>query len=270
MGVEPFVLTLLAAVAVCFAAGLLNRPARSPPKPHELRRAACFTGALIVIYVALLSPLDDASDTLVSVHMTQHLLLVMIAAPLLLQSRFPVVLLRALPRSGRRTAARAIKRLGVVPLWRAASSPVFAWCVFVAVFDFWHAPGPYRAAIDHRFLHEFEHVSLILSALAFWPVALGENPARSRGAAILFVATAAVATGLPGALIFLAPEPLYADDSVKVVGGTTFVMYDQQLAGLIMWLLGGLIYVAVVGRLCLDWIDPPEEVSPATRQQRKG
>jgi putative membrane protein len=246
---DPLATLMLCAVALCCAAGLRRR--RAP----KMRVVACLAGGLAAILIALLSPIDAESERLVSIHMTQHLLLVMAAAPLLVCGRFGAVLLSSLPRAMRRPLGSL---WGALHIRITAASASIVWLLFVGLFILWHMPGPYRAALAHESLHVAEHASLLLSALAFWLVALAP-PRRfwTRGASILFIATAAVASALPGALIFFAPRPLYVAATSEL--SLSLVMQDQQYAGLIMWIAGGFVYLHAIARLFLEMMraDPP-------------
>ena len=182
----------------------------------DWRRAGLYASGLSVTLLALASPIDDASDRLVSVHMAQHMMLVLIAAPLLVESRFELALLWALSARSRSKLTHLRRRLCRSAPWRFLATPGVTWFVFVAAFIIWHVPGFYRAALRSPSLHELEHASLLLSAILFWSMALRVGGEFDRGVAIL-VATAAVATTLPGALIFFSPCVCYAASPPSVL-----------------------------------------------------
>ncbi|MFY9658538.1 MAG: cytochrome c oxidase assembly protein [Methylocystis sp.] len=250
MLIEPLLILALTAAAVLFAAGLLRKSKGVAPSLVDWRRAGFYASGLLVTLLALLSPIDDASDRLVSVHMAQHMMLVLIAAPLLAESRFEVAWLWALSPQSRTRLAHFHGRLRRSTPWRILASPGVVWFVFVASFVVWHVPGPYRAALRSPLLHELEHLSLLLAAILFWNGALRASGESHRGVAILCVATAAVATGLSGALIFFSPHPLYATPPASEGAR---VMEDQQIAGLLMWILGDAVYLFFIGRIALGY-----------------
>ncbi len=255
MFLEPSLILALTTAAFLFAVGLARKSKGAALKPLEFRRAGYYALGLLVVLLALISPLENASEKLVCVHMAQHMLLVLVAAPLLAQSRFDIVLPWAIPYSGRQRLAQSYGRLRKSTLWRYVASPSVIWFAFVASFVAWHAPGPYRAALLHPALHELEHVTLALSAIFFWSMAL---QGADRGAAIIWLATAAVATGLPGALILFAPHPVY-EASISSEATIGWIIEDQQIGGLIMWILGDAIYLFFIARICIGYIDASNE-----------
>jgi cytochrome c oxidase assembly factor CtaG len=193
----------------------------------------------------------------------------LVAAPLLVLGRPALALLWALPDPVRR-------RLGAGTGWHVLLAavawlrhPLGAWWGFTAAFVFWHLPGPYTAALADPLLHATEHVSLLATAAAFWAVAFAPaGRGLDYGARLLHVATAAVLGGLPGALMILAPRPLYrvhGDDAAR--WGLTLVQ-DQQLAGLVMWIPGGLVYLLAAAWLFTRWLDAAGR--PGARRARRG
>jgi cytochrome c oxidase assembly factor CtaG/cytochrome c2 len=218
----------------------------------EALRAAAFAAALVLTFLALGSQLSRLSGFLFSAHMAQHLLLIMICAPLFAAARPARLIFRILPLSARVWLASCFR-------WRSARllsflfSPIAIWLYFIGVFAVWHIPGLYARALDDEATHIAEHLSFFLAAFGFWSVAFGHYPARplSPGARLLYVAFAAVASALPGALITIAPRPLYA---AHRIGATSFgftPLEDQQLGGLVMWIPGGFLYMGVVLGLLL-------------------
>jgi putative membrane protein len=123
----------------------------------------------------------------------------------------------------------------------------------------WHFPAPYQAAIDASWLHHLEHAAFLFSALWFWwtliaPARLGRND--SGGGAVLALVTL-MHTGLLGALLTFAPAPLYPDHPTGFLRFGTLA--DQQLAGLIMWVPGGLVYLVTALALSLLWLRQVEQ-----------
>jgi putative membrane protein len=92
-----------------------------------------------------------------------------------------------------------------MPYLRYVVNPVFVWCLFCGCFIFWHLPGPYDLALRYETLHAVEHLSLLAVAFAFWSFVIAPSGRRriGYGQSLLFVATAAVLSGLPGALMTL-------------------------------------------------------------------
>lgn len=161
-----------------------------PKRDIDTWRARCFAGALVALGVALVSPLDALSSALASAHMVQHVLLVLVAAPLLALSASSVTLLRGSPLVVRQAGARWRRRLRLTgPHLRALRDPVTLWLAHVGALWVWHAAVPYDAALEHEPLHILEHVSFLVTAVLFWRVAIGTRGAGrvSNGLGVLLV-----------------------------------------------------------------------------------
>lgn len=258
MSGQVAILAPLGIAALLYAFGF-RRLAAGPGKETVARtaQAASFAAALIVILAALVSPLDDWADASFAAHMGQHLLLIVVAAPLLALSRAPIVMLSAFDVQGRRGLAVAGARSGWNACARALARPVPAWAVFVGVFLFWHMPAAFSWARRHEAVHIGEHLTLLLSAWLFWSVAL--VPARhhlSRGAAALFVVAAAIALDLPSAVMIFSPRPLYTWARAPALPWGLTALQDQELAGLLMWVPGSLVFYSIAIWLFAQWLAP--------------
>lgn len=255
---EPLALTTLAASALVYANGL-SKLWRRAGVGHGIRRwqAAAFAGGLVSLFIGLVSPLNTLAAMLFSAHMVQHLVLVVVAAPLLVLGWPLLPVLWALPPSHRR-------RLGL--WWRHARSPRTAWRVLTqpmlvlamhtVVVWVWHLPDLYLAALANDFVHATEHASFLGTGLLFWWSVL--HPAtRSRfgyGSGILYLFAAAMQGGALGALLTFSREPWYPTYTVRAsVWGLT-ALEDQQAAGLIMWVPGGLVYLVAALILFAAWL----------------
>lgn len=215
-------------------------------------QAATFGVALILTFLALGTRLHALSETLFSAHMAQHLLLIMICAPLFAAARPAHAFFRFLPLPARRWLA-ALSRRRPARFLAVFLSPVALWLYFVGVFAVWHIPGLYARALANEEIHIAEHASFFLAAFGFWYVAFGHYPAHalSPGARVLYVASAALLSALPGALIAIAPRPLYAAHRLGALSFGLTPLEDQQLAGLVMWIPGGFVYMGVILGLLL-------------------
>ena len=191
----------------------------------------CFAAGILSLILALESPLDTLGEDLFSAHMAQHLTLMLVAAPLFVRARPLIAFLWAMPRGLRRWLGRwwggAVGRVFAV-----LTSPVSVWLWFCGLFVFWHIPGPYNWALRHEPVHVLEHLCFFVSAFAFWSVVIEPSGKRrlDYGASLLFVATAAVLSGLPGALMVLTSRPLYPVHAAGVARWGLSLIDDQQLA----------------------------------------
>ena len=214
-------------------------------RPLAARRAAFVLVGFIALVVALLSPLDELAEGLFVAHMVQHMLLIMVAAPmLLLADPFPVVVW-ALPHAWRRRIGRWITRgSSVGRLWRVATATSLAWTVSACVLWGWHLPSAYDAAIAHRGLHDLEHLSFFVAAILFWWPVIHPAPRYRRGASyparVVYLVLGAFQTAALGLLITLAPTVLY-----RSYAGAA-ALEDQARGGVVMWGLGGAIDMLAV------------------------
>jgi cytochrome c oxidase assembly factor CtaG/ferredoxin len=209
-------------------------------------RLAAFLGGLAVLFVATDSPLDTFDRLLLSAHMTQHLLLLMIAPPLLLLGHPVVPLLRGLPKSFVKEG------LGPFLTWPALKrfmkwllAPPVAWVAFAVSTIFWHLPKFYELALSSPAWHGAQHATFFWTGILFWWPVVRPGPGKSRlpewlpipyllGADILNTALSAFFV-FSGRLLY----PVYASAQL----GAISAQEDQILAGAIMWVPGSVIYL---------------------------
>ena len=242
---DPFVLLGVGVVAVLYTRGwrYLRRHSRHAATKAQ---ATCFGVGLGLILLALVSPIGTYDSDLFSLHMTEHLLLTVGAPPLLLLGSPLLALLWGLPDQERRGAARLLRpNGGLFRVGSALAQPPVALALFVTTFALWHVPVLYDAAQGETLIHYTEHILFFSTALLFWwPVIHPGGGARSLGkiAAIAYVSIPMLEGTLIGALLTLAQRPFYATyvDAPRLTGLSP--LDDQQLAGLIMWIPGGVVY----------------------------
>ena len=232
-----------------------------PRRPVDTWRARCFTLALVALGLALLSPLDALSNALASAHMVQHLLLLLVAAPLLALSAPSSAILRGSPLAVRRASGRWRRRLGLTHGNLAVlRHPAAVWLLQVGVLWFWHAAAPYDAALDNQFLHLLEHASFLVTAVLFWHVVVGaRGMARvSNGLGVLLVFTMAMQSVFLSVLLTFARTPWYSGYATTTASWGLDPLTDQQLAGVLMWIPAGGIYLAAALVLLVTWIRATE------------
>lgn len=265
---EPTVLLGIAAVVVAYALawhrGLLSEEDDVSPWLGSPRsRPWYFAAGTFVGFVALLSPIDTGGDRyLFSLHMIQHLLLMMVAPPLCILGIAGIRLPHASPPS----AARR--------LWAFMVRPWAAMVIFSSVLLVWHIPALYDATLTTEAIHVFEHMSFIAVGVVFWwPIVDPQRGADTRGWVGTFPKIAMlVASGIPptvlGLIFTVAPRAVY-DFYARAprLWGLTAVV-DQQIAGVVMFGVGNLIYflaiVAVFWRLFADPAMDEEEAQRAS------
>jgi putative membrane protein len=257
-GGSPLEWLLLVLPALWYAVGV-RALWRTAGRGHGIAvgRAAAFGLGIVVLAVALLSPLDALADALFSAHMVQHLLLILVAAPLLVAGAPVLGLLRALPVAVRRGTGRWWARHGFVPrLVHLLTAPGVAFALHVVALWFWHFPLPYQAALASPWVHALEHLSFLGTAALFWWVVappMGRRRA-TEPARLLIVAGTLMQSGALGAVLMLARAPWYPAHALGArVWGTT-LLADQQLAGLVMWVPASFVYIGAAAWVFMDWM----------------
>lgn len=247
-------------MALAYAVGLIRLWRRAGSGRSVSRVQALGFGAGIMgLTLASLPMIHELAEHYFWGHMLQHLILMMIAAPLLVLGAPSRVLLWVVPRPGRRALGQWWTNSALRRAWDGLTTPIVAWVLSAAVVWIWHLPAAYQAALRHDPIHTLEHASFLGSAVLFWWVVLGPASRRrlSRAMGVLYLLTAGIQSGMLGALLTFAGTPLYPAQSPGASGGLS-PLEDQQLAGLIMWLPGGLIYLVAAGSMFLAWMRAEE------------
>lgn len=217
-------------------------------RPQPGPRLAFHT-AMGIAALALFGPLDTLAESSSAWHMGQHMLLIVVVAPLAVLGR-PLPQWRALLGPPADALWRRLHRLSRHPLRCALLHAAAIW--------FWHAPGPYIAAVQHPTWHVLEHACFLFSGWLFWWAVLRPSRAGVLPAALALLFTV-MHTGLLGALLSFASVPLYHSGSAALA--------DQQLAGLVMWIPGGLVYLAAAAWAAWRWLQTLE--TGLSRQRRR-
>lgn len=251
---DPFVAVSLALLGIVYLLG------RRRGVDTSTRRVA-FWGAFVALFVALVSPLDALSETLVSAHMVQHVLLILVAAPLLAISAPGGALLRGTPR-GVVDTTRAVRRavgLTAARLQRLRS-PMARWLLYVVTLWVWHASVVYGAAVENELVHVVEHGAFLGSAFLVWSVILGPPRVRvSRGVGLLAVFTLGLQSIFLSVLLTFSREPWYAEYLSPPAGWGLDALTDQQLAGVLMWVPAGFVHTGIALWLFVTWLRESDE-----------
>jgi putative membrane protein len=258
-GFEPLVVLGLVAVALLYLRGLgaLWRTAKAG-RGIRRREAAAFALGWVALAVALVSPLHRLGSALLSAHMIQHELLMVVAAPLLVLGRPLVAFLWAIPLSWRRRAGAVVAARPIPALWGWLTLPAVAWSLHAIAVWLWHAPAPYQATLASEVMHTAQHLSFLITALLFWWSLLQIREGRlGRPAAVVYLFTTAVHTTLLGALLTFSDRLWYPRYGSSAVGWGLSAIEDQQLAGLIMWIPGGLAYLFAALAIMASWLRHP-------------
>ncbi len=249
---DPFLLLGLALIlgTYFYALGPLRRR-WGGAEPVDRARVAWFVSGWLVLALALLSPLDTLGDEfLFSAHMIQHMLIAIVAPPLLLLG-IPAWMLAPLFKS---ETARRVAR------WVA--HPVVAFGVFQADIWLWHAPALYDLTLTNDAVHIIEHLSFFLFGLLYWLPVMSPTPAiprMSKAFAILYLFVGCQPMVALGALITFATQPLYQPyvEAPRVWGLSP--LGDQQLGGLIMWLPSNIPYLIALSVIFFQWVSERDQ-----------
>jgi cytochrome c oxidase assembly factor CtaG len=266
--IEPWVLLGVEVTAILYLWG-----ARAGPSAHasgalvpgeRLRRsgwgrwrALAFWAGLAVILIAVDTPLETLARQLFWAHMTQHLLLIMVAAPLLVVGAPWLQIWRGLPLSIRRPVARTIVRHPVLRMPGRAfawlSAPIGAFILSTANLWAWHWPAAYDLTLRNHAVHHLEHALFLGLGILFWAQLIDQHPFHARLTQlkrVVYVFLAAIqAWALAGVLAF-ATAPYYAYALVPSRPGGISALTDQQFGAGIMWVPGSLTY-SIVFLTCL-------------------
>jgi cytochrome c oxidase assembly factor CtaG len=268
MSLEPGVLAPVGLAAVWYAWGIRRRPLRvvgSRRRPGAFWRPAAFYGSLLTILVALV-PLDEPADELFWAHMVQHVLLMLVAAPLLVLGAPLLPFWRPLPLGLRRAVAGALvtsprlRPLRVAA--RAVAHPITAWLLFSGDLALWHVPWLYDLTLSRPPVHYTEHASFIAFGMLFWAQVIDSPPFHCRldhMQRAIYVTAGAAASWVLAVVLALAPSPLYgAYASKQSRPGGISALADQQLAGGVMWGPGSITYSLIVFWAIYRWLDDDE------------
>jgi putative membrane protein len=226
---DPILITGLFVLACLYAIGTVRLDRRECRLGRGEQTA--FWAGWTVTVAALISPLCPLSVSLFAARVGQHMILALIAAPLVAAGRPVAVSAAALGRTD-------------APLAPARAAPLTAIAVFTALLWFWHAPAAYAATFASAGVYWAMHLSMFASALWLWS-ALLDRASRHPVTVVLASVIASVQMGFLGALITFAPRPLYAPHALTTWIWGFSPLQDQQLGGAIMWIPGCIVFLAV-------------------------
>jgi putative membrane protein len=220
---------------------------------------AAFCGGLLALAIALVSPLAWLSEVLFSAHMTQHEILMLVAAPLLVFGRPLLAMLWAVPARRRAGVARACRRPAVVSAWRWLTTPLTVFLLHGIALWIWHVPALFESALHSGTVHAAQHLSFVVTAALFWwGMVHGRYGRAGYGVGVLYVFLTALHSTLLGALLTIAPSTWYRSYEASAVQRRIDSLADQQLAGLVMWVPSGVIFIVIGLALAAAWLGESE------------
>ena len=250
---EPVVVALLVISAALYIVGI-----RRMGHTRALHVIAFF-GGWIALVIALVSPLDALGSILFSAHMAQHEVLIIIAAPLLVLGRPLAAMLWAMPPSWRIPIANTFQWKPIAAIWRFFTMPLIAVIVHGIALWVWHLPSLYEATLRSESIHALQHTSFIVTAALFWWALIhGRYGRLGYGAAVFYVFVTSMHSGALGALLTISQNLWYPIYNSRTAAWGLDPIEDQQLAGLIMWVPAGIIFLILGVALFVAWLAEAE------------
>jgi cytochrome c oxidase assembly factor CtaG len=252
---DPLPLVVCGTAAALYALGRRGRT--------RVWREVSFYSGVVLAFVVLETPFDGWADTWLSVHMTQHIVLMTVVPPLVVLGRPWPRMWLPFPLSTRRAVGGTLSRS---PAFRRSAGLVTRpWVALVlqsAMVAVWHVPQLYDAAARNEWIHVLEHVCFVAPALVFWGALLGAPPVRARiddlHRALWFFA-AMIPSWILAIVLAFASAPVYA---------VYPSMTDQQLAAGIMWVPGSLTYFVAGVFFFYRWLEPEANDAPTAVEPR--
>ncbi|HEV2747064.1 MAG TPA: cytochrome c oxidase assembly protein [Allosphingosinicella sp.] len=256
----------LALTALLFLVGFARLWRRSDLGRSALKRSFwLFAAGWTTLAAAVVTPLHEAGERSFTMHMIEHELIMLVAALLLVASRPGAAMLWALPADWRRALGSVGNDLLRKP-WRWLTDPVVATAIQAAVMWLWHMPALFDRALAAEGWHIAQHLSFLVSALLFWwAMSYGRSGRHGYGLSAICLFITSLVGGALGALMAFSESPWYA--GYAAIGMTPIGLTpaeDQQLAGLLMWIPGGLVHAGAALFFLYRWLKASEGRHAAT------
>ena len=267
---DPLVIVMLIASAGMYITGIRKLWRESGTgSAISVTGAVCYAFGWLSLVVALVSPVHSWGEVLFSAHMTQHEILMLISAPLIVLGRPFIAAMWALPREWRLKAGSAARLDVVGQTWAFLTGATVAFIVHGLALWIWHIPALFQATIESDLVHTLQHVSFFGSALLFWwAIIYGKRGVASYGAGVLYLFITSIHSGILGAFLTFTRHvwyPIYAPTNAE--WGMTPIE-DQQLGGLIMWVPAGIVYIAAALFMFAAWISSSERAARKNHTRR--
>lgn len=263
---DVFFVVPLALVCWLYLQGVSHVNRAHPKAPFPRRRTAYFFLGIAALVLAIMSPLAAYDGELFAVHMWQHMLITLVAAPLLLLGTPITLALRASPARIRKGLLLPILHSRAV---KVVSFPVLAWLLFAFTMWFSHFSPLYNAALENIWLHRLEHGWYIVAALLFWWPVAGPDPSPWRMGhpiRMLYVFLQMPQNSFLALAVYNAKNVLYPHYEGIVRDWGPSALEDQQLAGISMWVAGDLLFLIALVFVAYGWVQHEER--EAKRQDR--
>ncbi|PWT81938.1 MAG: cytochrome c oxidase assembly protein [Blastocatellia bacterium] len=217
------------------------------PRRYPVWRLASFTFGILVVFIAIASPLDALGALLLYIHMTQHMLLIMVAPPLIWLGQPIVPMLRALPpKLAKRLLGPLLRCRALRAAGRAFTRATVCWLALTAAMLLWHVPQLYEIALHSEGWHEIQHACFFAAALLFWSRVIHVWPNRlttPRWTTIPYLVSADLINTALSAVLSFSTHVLYPTYASAPRILAISPIEDQALAGVIMWVPGSIAFL---------------------------
>lgn len=250
-----------------YIAGVRRVRTLHPTSPWPHKRTVYFFLGMASMVLAVMSPLAAYDTTLFSVHMWQHMVITMVAAPLLLLGT-PITL-------GLRAATPSLRREVLLPFLhshfvRAVTFPVVAWLLFATTMWASHFSPLYNEALENEWIHRFEHFWYLAAALLFWWQVIGLDPTAwrmSHPVRLVYLGLQMPQNTFLAVAIYSASDVLYKHyETVQRTWGPS-PLKDQELAGITMWVMGDMLFLLAAAIVAYGWIKHEEREAKRVDRQ---
>ena len=247
---DPLIMVPLGLLLLIYLVGWVRLGTRT----QRRRSPLVFLSGWGVLTLALVSPLHAGGERSFTLHMIEHELIMLVATLLFAASHAGGVLAWGVPQP----VARAFAFGPAKALWRRLTEPVTATVLQGVVMWAWHAPALFDRTLESRGWHIAQHMSFVVSSLLFWWAMLHVQRDRYGLSAACLFATSLIGGAL-GALMAFSSSPWYAGYAAMGMTGIGLdPVTDQQLAGLLMWIPGGMVHAAAALILLYRWLKSAE------------
>lgn len=264
---DPWPLTLILLIAFIYFCGW-RKMRRQRPEQFGSSRLISFLTGLAVIFIAIASPIDAFASLLLVAHMIQHLLLLMVAPPLILYGAPYLPILRGLPvRVFKHGAGPFLASTDLQQVGRWLTHPLVCWVVFTVTSLTWHLPKFYELALSSPFWHEVEHLCFLGAALLFWWPVIQPWPSRAqwpRWAMIPYLFLADFQNTALAAFLIFCDRVVYPTYSVAPRLLNLSPLEDQAAAGAFMWVPGSIVYLIPIGLIAIQAMSSRRGVRPSS------
>ena len=257
-------LFLLAAVYF-YITGLNNWPNKT--HPINIWQKASFFAGILVLFIALQSPVEPLAEHYFSIHQAQHLLVRMVGPLLILLGAPLTPMLRGMPPWLRQGVIRRIVRQPSARwVYGKITNPIFTVVTFLALLYIWQAPGPHDLAVHNDWVHELMHGTMLTSGFLFWWIVIDPKPHRSRlhyGLRVLYLGLIVLPNTLLGAAIAFQEDLIYSayQELPRPWEGFSYLS-DQRFGGLMLWVPGDMMSIIAAGIVMFMWYQREMEENP--------